>query len=265
MTALPASAEIVIIGGGVVGCSVAYHLTQMGKRDVVLVEQGRLTCGTTWHAAGLVGQLRAHQNMTRLVQHSIELYARLEAETGLATGWKQCGSIIVARTPERMTLLRRVAGLGDRAGRPLRHHLGRGGGASAIRSCATDDLLGALWLPSDGKANPADVTQALAKGARMRGAQDLREDQGHGHPREGRRRDRRRDGRAATSRPTSSSTAPANGRRHVGRLCGVTVPLHSAEHMYIVTGRIDGRASGPAGAARSRTATSTSRRRSAAC
>ena len=99
MTALPASAEIVIIGGGVVGCSVAYHLTQMGKRDVVLVEQGRLSCGTTWHAAGLVGQLRAHQNMTRLVQHSIELYARLEAETGLATGWKQCGSIIVARTP----------------------------------------------------------------------------------------------------------------------------------------------------------------------
>ena len=117
-TDLPASAEIVIIGGGVVGCSVAYHLTQMGKRDVVLVEQGRLSCGTTWHAAGLVGQLRAHQNMTRLVQHSIELYSRLEAETGLATGWRQCGSIIVARTPERMTLLRRVAASATAQGVP---------------------------------------------------------------------------------------------------------------------------------------------------
>ena len=82
----PSYAEIVIIGGGVVGCSVAYHLTQMGKRDVVLLEQGRLSCGTTWHAAGLVGQLRAHQNMTRLVQHSVDLYSKLEAETGLATG-----------------------------------------------------------------------------------------------------------------------------------------------------------------------------------
>ena len=85
-TEFPSSPEIVIVGGGVVGCSVAYHLAQMGRRDVVLVEQGRLSCGTTWHAAGLVGQLRAHQNMTRLVQHSVDLYSRLEAETGLAAG-----------------------------------------------------------------------------------------------------------------------------------------------------------------------------------
>src|SRR4051794_3155873 len=118
MTALPASADIVIIGGGVVGCSVAYHLTQMGKRDVVLVEQGRLSCGTTWHAAGLVGQLRAHQNMTRLVQHSIELYARLEAETGLATGWEQCGSVIRARPPPRMTPPRPGAAPAAPPGRP---------------------------------------------------------------------------------------------------------------------------------------------------
>ena len=98
---IPDSARVVIIGGGIMGCSVAYHLTKHGWRDVVLLEQGRLSCGTTWHAAGLVGQLRAHQNMTRLVQYSAELYARLEAETGLATGWKQCGSFSVARTPER--------------------------------------------------------------------------------------------------------------------------------------------------------------------
>ena len=98
----------------------------------MLLEQGRLTCGTTWHAAGLVGQLRAHQNMTRLVQYSAELYQRLEAETGQATGWKQCGSVLVARTPERVTLFRRIAVGGARAGRRLRDHLGRGGGRANI-------------------------------------------------------------------------------------------------------------------------------------
>ena len=106
---IPDSARVVIIGGGVMGCSVAYHLTKHGWRDVVLLEQGRLSCGTTWHAAGLVGQLRAHQNMTRLVQYSADLYARLEAETGLATGWKQCGSVLVARTPERLSVFKRIA------------------------------------------------------------------------------------------------------------------------------------------------------------
>src|ERR1700730_16293105 len=105
---LPTHTRAVIIGGGVIGCSVAYHLTKYGWRDVVLLEQGRLTCGTTWHAAGLVGQLRAHQNMTRLVQYSAELYSRLESETGQATGWNQCGSVLVARTPERVTLFRRI-------------------------------------------------------------------------------------------------------------------------------------------------------------
>src|SRR5260221_13412771 len=105
----PGSARAVVIGGGVIGCSVAYHLTKLGWKDVVLLEQGRLSCGTTWHAAGLVGQLRAHQNMTRLVQYSADLYARLEAETGQATGWKQCGSVLVARTPERVTVFKRIA------------------------------------------------------------------------------------------------------------------------------------------------------------
>src|SRR4029079_4174150 len=104
----PDRARAVIIGGGVIGCSVACQLTRQGWRDVVLLEQGRLTCGTTWHAAGLVGQLRAHQNMTRLVQYSAELYRGLESETGQATGWKQCGSVLVARTAERATLFRRI-------------------------------------------------------------------------------------------------------------------------------------------------------------
>src|SRR5512145_212191 len=107
---------IVVIGGGIMGCSVAYHLGQLGQKDVVLLEQGRLTSGTTWHAAGLVGQLRNHESMTRLIRYSTELYARLEAETGLGTGWKQCGSLAVARTADRMIQLKRTAAVAQAYG-----------------------------------------------------------------------------------------------------------------------------------------------------
>src|ERR687890_249980 len=100
MTDVPSRARAVIIGGGVIGCSTAYHLSLLGWQDVVLLEQGTLSCGTTWHAAGLVGLLRASESGTRLVQHSTELYARLEAETGLSTGYRQCGGLIVARTED---------------------------------------------------------------------------------------------------------------------------------------------------------------------
>src|SRR4051794_9131112 len=109
MTSLPARARVVIVGGGVVGCSVAYHLTRLGWTDVLLLEQGRLSGGTTWHAAGLVGPLRATEAGTRLVQYSAELYASLEAETGLSTGYRKVGGVIVARTEDRMTQLRRTA------------------------------------------------------------------------------------------------------------------------------------------------------------
>src|SRR5258705_2649038 len=151
----PDNARAVVIGGGVIGCSVAYHLAKLGWRDVVLLEQGRLTCGTTWHAAGLVGQLRAHQNMTRLVQYSAELYQKLEAETGQATGWKQCGSVLVARTPERVTLFKRshAAASAPRVACELMSPREAGGKYPVMR---TDDLLGALWLPYAPKVNPAD-------------------------------------------------------------------------------------------------------------
>src|ERR1700733_15722954 len=109
MTEVPERAQVVIIGGGVIGTSVAYHLTKLGWRDVLLLEQGQLTSGTTWHAAGLVGQLRAHQNMTRLVQYSAELYQRLEAETGQATGWEQCGPGLVVRTAPGGTVVQASA------------------------------------------------------------------------------------------------------------------------------------------------------------
>ena len=105
---LPEHARVVIVGGGIIGCSVAYHLTKLGWRDVLLLEQGALSCGTTWHAAGLVGQLRSQSSMTRLIRYSTELYASLEAETAQATGWKRCGSVSGARSKDRMTQLRRT-------------------------------------------------------------------------------------------------------------------------------------------------------------
>src|SRR3954468_17360946 len=109
--ALPSQARIVVVGGGIAGCSTAYHLAKAGEREVLLLEQGRLTCGTTWHAAGLVGQMRPNRTMTAMSRYGIELYASLEAETGLATGWKRCGSVNVARTRERMMVLRKQLAL----------------------------------------------------------------------------------------------------------------------------------------------------------
>src|SRR6266478_1832075 len=165
---LPSQARIVIVGGGVVGCSVAYHLTKLGWRDVLLLEQGRLTCGTTWHAAGLVGQMRPNRTMTRMSRYGIELYAGLEAETGLATGWKQCGSVNVASTPERMQVLRKQASLARSFGVDVDVISAQQAG-DLYPLLRTDDLEGAIWIPGDGKANPADLTMSLAKGARNRG------------------------------------------------------------------------------------------------
>ena len=238
MDSLPTQARVVIVGGGIVGCSVAYHLTELGWRDVVVIEQGRLSGGTTWHAAGLVGQLRSHANMTRLIRASTELYAGLEAETGLATGWKQCGSLTVARTPERMTMLRRTASMARAQGVAI-ELLSPREAAEKWPVMRHDDLVGAAWLPGDGKANPTDITQALAKGARGRGARVFEETRVTGVA--------TRDG-AVTGVATTRGAircevlciCAGQWSREVGRLCGVSVPLHSAEHMYIVTGPIAG-------------------------
>src|SRR2546423_4561877 len=167
--AIPSHARAVIIGGGIVGASTAYHLTKLGVADVVLLEQGKLTCGTTWHAAGLVGQLRATRNATRMSRYGIELYSALEAETGLATGWKQCGSLNVAKTRERLKLLKRQMARAKSFGIAFEFISANeaGGNYPLLR---TDDLCGAVWIPGDGKANPTDLTQSLARGARLGGA-----------------------------------------------------------------------------------------------
>src|ERR1022692_1760978 len=166
--AVPGRARVVIIGGGVIGTSVAYHLAEMGCRDVLLLEQGQLSCGTTWHAAGLVGQLRASESGTRLVQYSTELYQRLADETGLSTGFRRCGGVTVARTEERMIQLRRTAAAA--AAYPLDCEIispQRAREMYPVMDVA--DLAGAIGLPGDGRANPTDLTYALAAGARQRG------------------------------------------------------------------------------------------------
>src|ERR1700692_1262782 len=165
---LPSHAQVVVVGGGIAGASTAYHLTKLGCTGVVLLEQGKLTCGTTWHAAGLVGQLRSTRNATRMSQYGIELYSTLEAETGLATGWKRCGSLNVAKTPERLPLMQRERAPAKSFGIAF-DFISPAEAARIAPILRTDDLAGAVWIPGDGKANPTDLTQSLAKGARMRG------------------------------------------------------------------------------------------------
>ena len=234
----PTQARVVIIGGGIMGCSTAYHLARKGWKDVVLLEQGRLSGGTTWHAAGLVGQLRGYQNLTKLVQYSTELYSQLEAETGLATGWKQCGSLSVARTAERMTLLRRSAAMANKHGVACEELTPQHAGEK-YPIMRTDDLVGAMWLPGDGKANPADITQALAKGARNKGVRIFEKTRVTSID----ARDGRVTGVQTTEGPIAAGIVVNCGgqwARQVGRMVGVTVPLYSCEHMYIVTEKMEG-------------------------
>ena len=243
----PTAAKVVVIGGGIMGCSVAYHLAQLGVKDVVLLEQGRLTSGTTWHAAGLVGQLRNHESMTRLIRYSTDLYARLEAETGLGTGWKQCGSLAVARTRDRMVQLKRTAAVARAYGVQCDVLTAAEAGAR-YPIMATRDLQGAVWLPGDGKANPADLTLALAKGARNGGVTICEGVRATGATRfdvDGRRSIRglqwqAKDGRQGELRADKVVLCGGQWSRALGRLLGVTVPLFSCEHYYIVTDRIDG-------------------------
>jgi heterotetrameric sarcosine oxidase gamma subunit len=239
---LPTQSRIVIVGGGIAGCSTAYHLSLMGEREVLLLEQGKLTCGTTWHAAGLVGQMRPNRNMTRMSQYGIELYSKLEAETGLATGWKPCGSVNVAATKERMQVLHKQAALARSFGVEVEVIDARRAG-DLYPLLRTDDLQGGLWIPGDGKANPADLTMSLAKGARNRGVKIVEDVEVTGVLTEnGRVTGVRtaRNGEVSDVRCEVIVNCAGQWARQFGRLAGVNVPLYSAEHFYIVTDRIAG-------------------------
>ena len=235
---IPAKARAVIIGGGVVGCSIAYHLGKLGWTDVVLLERKQLTCGTTWHAAGLIAQLRATQNMTRLAKYSQELYFGLEDETGVATGFKRNGSITVALTDERMEELRRSAAMARAFGVEI-DEIGPSDIQSRYPGLTVDDAVGGVWLPKDGQADPVNITQALAKGARNYGAkiiQGVKVTDIH-------QTDGRVTGVMTDQGPIESDYVVNAGgmwAREIGAMAGVAVPLHACEHFYIVTEGIDG-------------------------
>ncbi len=234
----PTSARAVIIGGGIVGCSTAYHLARLGWTDTVLIEKHKLTSGSTFHAAGLVGQLRSSANITQLLGHSVELYRTLEAETGLATGWKMNGGLRLACNQERWSEVKRQATTAASFG--LEMHLLSAKEAQGLWPLMqVDDVVGAAFLPTDGQANPSDITQALARGARMAGATILEDTEVL---------------RIEVVDGTIKAVITEHGRiecdvvvccagqwtRDLAATVGVSVPLVSVEHQYVITAQIEG-------------------------
>jgi glycine cleavage system aminomethyltransferase T/glycine/D-amino acid oxidase-like deaminating enzyme len=233
MAELPSEARCVVIGGGIIGCSVAYHLAKLGWKDIVLLERKRLTSGTTWHAAGLIGQLRGSSTLTKLAKYSAALLPELEAETGLSTGYRQNGSLSLALSEERLEELKRQATMGRVWGVEATM-------VSPAEARAKHPLIdlegvtGALWIPANGQADPANVAQALAKAARQRGVRIFENTKVTGI---------RHGGGGVTGVDTSAGPIRAEyivncaglWAREVGRMAGVNVPLLAAEHFYVVT------------------------------
>ncbi|MCG3268694.1 FAD-dependent oxidoreductase [Yoonia sp. I 8.24] len=240
MSHLPKSARVVIVGGGVIGCSVAYHLAKLGWKDIVLLERKQLTSGTTWHAAGLIAQLRATANMTKLAKYSQELYGNLETETGVATGFKRNGSITVALTEERREEIFRQAAMARAFGVEV-EEISPEEVKNRYDHLNIDDVKAGVYLPLDGQGDPGNIALALAKGARMNGATIAEHTKATKV---------NRTGRKVTS--VEWETVGASGTiacdmvvncagmwgHEVGKMMGSNVPLHACEHFYIVTENI---------------------------
>lgn len=231
---LPNKASAVIIGGGVTGASVAYHLSKLGWQDVVLLERKQFACGTTWHAAGLIGTVRANESHARLTEYSMRLLHELEEETGQATGFRQVGSLSIAHSADRWEELRRVASMNNAFGVTRVDTVTADEVGSLFPLIDTSGLLGGTFVEQDGKGNPIEITTAFIKGARQRGAMCL----------EGTRVDEVliEGGRVrgvVTDQGTIASDFVVNcggmWARELGRSSGVNVPLHACEHYYAVT------------------------------
>ncbi|MBR9839421.1 MAG: FAD-dependent oxidoreductase [Rhodobacteraceae bacterium] len=242
MVAIPSKARVVIIGGGVSGCSVAYHLAKLGWTDIVLLERKQLTSGTTWHAAGLIGQLQPSQNRTRLAKYSADLYARLEEETGLATGFRQCGSMTVALSEERREEIFRLAAQARAFGVEV-NELTPDEVLGLYPHLNLDGVVAGVHLPLDGQADPGNIALALAKGARQNGAliaervKVTRVTEADGRVTGV---DYEQDG--APGHIAAEHVVNCGGMwgRELAAQNGVTLPLHACEHFYIVTEGIPG-------------------------
>ncbi|MCE9648983.1 MAG: FAD-dependent oxidoreductase [Parvibaculum sp.] len=238
MTSVPSHARAIVIGGGIIGCSTAYHLAKLGWKDVVLLERAKLTSGSTFHAAGLVGQLRNSANITQLLGHSVSLYAELEKETGLSTGWRRTGGLRLACSEARMIELKRQVTTARSFGLEM-HVLSPKEAQDLWPVMALEGVVGAVFLPSDGQANPSDITQALARGARMHGAKIIED-----CPVTSIERDA--NGVTGVTTPFGKIgcetiiLCAGQWTREVAAQIGVNVPLVSVEHQYLITEPIAG-------------------------
>src|SRR6185369_15144211 len=232
MTTIPSHARAVVIGGGIIGCSTAYHLARLGW-DTVILERKKLTSGSTFHAAGLVGQLRSSANITQLLKYSVELYDTLEQETELSTGWKRNGGLRLACTPARLTEIKRLCTMGRSFDLPM-ELLTPKEARDLWPLMEMKDVVGAVYLPTDGQANPSDITQALAKGARMRGVKIVEDCEVTAILQRG---GRAVGVRTALGDVTCEVVVNCAGQwaREIGLLAGVNVPVQSVEHQYVIT------------------------------
>jgi 4-methylaminobutanoate oxidase (formaldehyde-forming) len=245
---LPDRAQVVVIGGGVIGCSVAYHLAALGRTDVVLLERDRLTSGTTWHAAGLITRFGStSQTSTELRTYTRDLYLRLEAETGQSTGFLPVGFIELATEPDRLEEYRRVAAFNRYCGVDV-HEISPAEVAQLFPLARTDDVLAGFHITDDGRANPVDVTMALAKGARMRGVRIVERApvvsvvtrKGPGGVREVTGVRVVRDGEETVIETACVVNCAGMWARELGERSGVSLPLQAAEHYYLITDAIEG-------------------------
>ena len=235
---LPSQASVIVIGGGVIGCSTLYHLAKAGVRDAVLLERKQLTCGTTWHSAAQVRQLRSTNNLTQLIKYSTQLYAELEHETGQATGWTRTGSLSIATNPDRMTHIRRQAALARLFGVDA-EIIGANEAARLWPMMRSDDIVGAVYSPNDGRVNPSDLCAALVKGAKANGARVFEDTSVTGFD--------IKAGRVRGVKTSSGDVAcdkvvncAGLWGREIGSMAGVSVPLYACEHFYLLTKPVDG-------------------------
>ena len=233
MSPLPSHARTVVIGGGVIGCSIAYHLAREGREDIVVLERSKLTCGTTWHAAGLVRRLRPSATLTKLINYSIDLYGELERETGQATGWTQTGSLTLATNPDRVTNIKRQVSLGRAFGLEA-EVVGAARAKELWPLIEVDDVIGAVWSPSDGRVNPSDVALALSKGAKARGVEIFEDTRVTGLQKKG----GRISGVEISDHVIETDEvviACGLWSREVAAMAGAHMPLYACEHYYILT------------------------------